>query len=455
MQLRGVTWYCELALSDSFLEGFTQLDAKLYSNFGSNLAPLEQLIARRRHVVYKNLAQMGFDASVLQGRGFALWSHAPGRTNFTPKINLLPSPATSICPLRSLSYTRTTTNAYKSDNSGSARPEQAPEHQKRRFKGTYEVRPATAPCDTIDSDGWRTYPLTAHNPTGPFSDSDETWPTPAARSALYSNVPVHRVDAMYVLVQGQIPTWLNGSLYRNGPGSFQGAHAVFDGLAMLARFAIDGSTQTVVVSHRFIETTYFAAARAAGGDVRFTLGHEQGVKRGHLDRLKYIASLGATAFTYGLNLGDNALISIFPSGVKTSSGKKELIAHTETLSGTYRIDPDTLETLGRVEYSKMRKGSEDVAGTTSGSGSSAGTSGHGNVSLLKFRNKGNIKNISERDGDFKGSDEGQIKEILEENVSGMVKTAHPYVLPNGDVINLACDFMPVASRAAGVRLLVR
>ncbi|KAG7675190.1 hypothetical protein KSW81_002692 [Nannochloris sp. 'desiccata'] len=190
------------------------------------------------------------------------------------------------------------------------------------------------------------------------------------------------------------------------------ASAVFDGCAMIARFKIDGGSEqsrpSVVVSHRFIETTYLAAARAAGGDVRWTLGHKSGVRRTALERLKYIASLSASALVHGVHLGDNALISIFPGAATTASGKKELIAHTETLSGTYRIDPDTLETLGRVEY-------------TEGEGQGGGE--------------------KRKEGDADS-----------EEVSGLGKTAHPHALPNGDVINLACDFMPVASKDAGARL---
>lgn len=184
---------------------------------------------------------------------------------------------------------------------------------------------------------------------------------------------------MYVRVQGRLPPWLRGSFYRNGPGKFEGTHGLFDGCAMVARFAIDGPEQRVIVSHRFLETDYHRAVRAAGGDHRFTMAQRPGAgARGALGRLKYMAALGAGALARGV-AADNALVSIFPEG-------RYLVAHTETLAGTYLVDPGTLETLGRVQY---------------------------------------------RDG--------------EGGVSGMGKTAHPFLHPSGDILNLAADMMPVAT----------
>ena len=296
-----------------------------------------------------------------------------------------------------------------------------------KLRGSYSKQPAVATTPSSDSESqWDVYPLTTLQDSS--ETSTESWPSSAARDSLYNSVPVDRCDGLHLPIHGKLPPWLKGSLYRNGPGHFKGVHAVFDGCAMIARFKIDGGggggggggsgnenpgKPSVVVSHRFIETTYLAATRAAGGDVRWTLGHKSGVRRTALERLKYLASLSVGALVHGVHLGDNALISIFPGSKRTASGKKELIAHTETLSGTYRIDPDTLETLGRVEY------------TSDGDGGDGGGSG----------------------------EKEEREEVDKEGVSGLGKTAHPYVLPNGDVINLACDFMPVASRSA--RLFVR
>jgi hypothetical protein len=82
---------------------------------------------------------------------------------------------------------------------------------------------------------------------------------------------------------------------------------------MLVKFELDGPASSVVVSHRFLETTYLKAARAAGGEHRFTMAHARG-GRGALGRLAYLAALGAGALAHGSSLGDNALVSVFPHG---------------------------------------------------------------------------------------------------------------------------------------------
>ncbi len=73
----------------------------------------------------------------------------------------------------------------------------------------------------------------------------------------------------------------------------------------------------------------------------------------------------------------------------------KLVAHTETCPGTYLVDPETLETLGRVQF--------------------------------------------------------------RDRLHGMVKTAHPFTTREGDVVNLTSDFTPwwdgqymVRLRAGGV-----
>jgi hypothetical protein len=156
------------------------------------------------------------------------------------------------------------------------------------------------------------FPPPPPHPAPTDAKDPPSWPSAAAREALYSAVPTERVDGLYAKVSGTLPPWLRGSLYRNGPGAFCGVSTVFDGPAMLARFAIDGPANTVVVSHRFLETTYLRAAGGAGGEVRWGLGQlHPGHRRSHLGRLCYLASLGLGTLTHGRDLGDNALVSVF------------------------------------------------------------------------------------------------------------------------------------------------
>jgi carotenoid cleavage dioxygenase-like enzyme len=69
-----------------------------------------------------------------------------------------------------------------------------------------------------------------------------------------------------VPVQGALPGWLEGTLLRNGPGTFQVGERRyrhwFDGLAMLHRFTVSGGR--VSYANRFLETKSYAAARDEG-----------------------------------------------------------------------------------------------------------------------------------------------------------------------------------------------
>src|SRR3954462_8588385 len=63
-----------------------------------------------------------------------------------------------------------------------------------------------------------------------------------------------------VAVEGELPSWLEGTLVRNGPARFdEGPRHWFDGLAMLPRFAIgDGQ---VSYANRFLRTNSVDAAQ--------------------------------------------------------------------------------------------------------------------------------------------------------------------------------------------------
>jgi carotenoid cleavage dioxygenase-like enzyme len=57
-------------------------------------------------------------------------------------------------------------------------------------------------------------------------------------------------------VHGQIPQWLNGSLYRNGPGRYElkdkSYHHLFDGHALLHKYKIDSGK--VFFTNKFLKT---------------------------------------------------------------------------------------------------------------------------------------------------------------------------------------------------------
>jgi len=210
-----------------------------------------------------------------------------------------------------------------------------------------------------------------------------------------SNVPIDHAEGLHLTFipannastsqtkYTTLPTWLRGSLIRNGPGNFSGAWAIFDGLAMLVKIKINGKTGSIVCSHRFIESSYYRSVKDRGGEIKLKLAHNPDTTtKEPLHSLKYISSVAYGVYKYGMQMGDNALVSVFPFG-------DELIAHTETVSGTYSIKPETLETIERVVY--------------------------------------------------------------QDDIHGLVTTAHPAIhQPTGDLINIASDFTPVWNVEDGV-----
>ena len=67
-------------------------------------------------------------------------------------------------------------------------------------------------------------------------------------------------------LRGNFPSWLNGTLVRNGPAQFEVGEQRykhwFDGLAMLHKFSFRGSR--VSYANRFIESRSYTEARKEG-----------------------------------------------------------------------------------------------------------------------------------------------------------------------------------------------
>ncbi|MFB6126713.1 MAG: carotenoid oxygenase family protein [Halolamina sp.] len=131
-------------------------------------------------------------------------------------------------------------------------------------------------------------------------------------------------------VDGEVPSWLSGSLVRNGPGSFAvGDDSVdhwFDGLAMLHRFTFDDGA--VRYRNRFLRTDAYEAARAGEFEGGFATGE---------------ASLGARLWNLLFaEPYDNTNIVVERFG-------DDYLALTESPRWV-RVDPTTLETEGDVTY---------------------------------------------------------------------------------------------------------
>ncbi len=134
-------------------------------------------------------------------------------------------------------------------------------------------------------------------------------------------------------IEGEIPTWLSGTLVRNGPARFEvGDRRVnhwFDGLAMLRRYAVDDGD--LRYSNRFLRTAAYADAMA--GRLVGQFGTDT---RGWRRILQTLSSLGVPDPTDNTN-------------VHVARLDGEYVALTEAPS-RIAFDPETLSTQGQFSF---------------------------------------------------------------------------------------------------------
>ncbi len=131
-------------------------------------------------------------------------------------------------------------------------------------------------------------------------------------------------------VDGTMPPWLAGALFRNGPAKFeaggQSYRHWFDGLAMLHRLGFAGGA--VTYTNRFVQSKASRAARDSG---------RVSYSEFATDPCRSLFKRVAAAFLPP-KFGDNANVNVIRQG-------DEFLALTETPLPV-RFDPSTLETLG-------------------------------------------------------------------------------------------------------------
>ncbi|KAL6501980.1 Carotenoid cleavage dioxygenase 8, chloroplastic [Orobanche gracilis] len=142
-------------------------------------------------------------------------------------------------------------------------------------------------------------------------------------------------------VQGEIPSWLNGTYLRNGPGlwhigDYDFRH-LFDGYATLVRLHFEKGR--LIMGHRQIESEAYKASKK----------HNKLCFREFSEVPKpdnFLAYIGDLAKLFsGASLTDNANTGV----VKLGDGR--VVCLTETVKGSIIIDPETLDTLGKFEFS--------------------------------------------------------------------------------------------------------
>lgn len=131
-------------------------------------------------------------------------------------------------------------------------------------------------------------------------------------------------------VDGEVPSWLSGALFRNGPALFEaGGTSVrhwFDGLGMVRKFAI--SEGEVTYRNRFLRTDAYRDAERGELGAGFGTSVENALKR-----LRERVVPEAT---------DNANVNV-------ARFDERFVALTETPHVT-EFDPETLETGGKIAF---------------------------------------------------------------------------------------------------------
>ena len=153
-------------------------------------------------------------------------------------------------------------------------------------------------------------------------------------------------ESIEAKITGNFPTWINGTLLRNGPGKFEIKEScyrhLFDGLALLQQFVIkDGK---VTYFNKFLRSQTYDRNMKAGKIVESELG-----TLGIPDPCKNIFARWFTYF-FPTEYTDNASVNF-------CSIKGKIYAMTEVPIIT-EIDTSNLESLHRVKLSDGFQGKQ-------------------------------------------------------------------------------------------------
>ncbi|XP_061681328.1 retinal Mueller cells isomerohydrolase-like [Syngnathoides biaculeatus] len=138
-------------------------------------------------------------------------------------------------------------------------------------------------------------------------------------------------------ITGLLPTWLDGSLLRMGPGLFevgdQHYHHLFDGQALIHKF--DLKNGQVTYYRKFLKTDAYVRAMTENRVVVTEFGTAM-----YPDPCKNIFSRFFSYFR-GIEVTDNCVVNIYPIG-------EDFYAVTESNYIT-KVDPESLDTLKKVD----------------------------------------------------------------------------------------------------------
>uniref|UniRef100_A0A3Q3NIU8 Beta-carotene oxygenase 1 n=1 Tax=Mastacembelus armatus TaxID=205130 RepID=A0A3Q3NIU8_9TELE len=205
---------------------------------------------------------------------------------------------------------------------------------------------------------------------------------------------VEKPEPLKAEVKGSIPSWLQGTLLRNGPGIFSVGDTRynhwFDGMSLMSSFAFkDGE---MIHRSRFLRSDTYKANMAANRIVVSEMG-----TMAYPDPSKTITFLNHTVPDFT----DNGAGNFIKYG-------NDYYATSET-NYIRKIDPETLETLDKVDYTKYLPVNlatahphYDKDGNTYNMGTSIAEKGKTKYILFK------VPSVSERD---KGKDTPALKNV--------------------------------------------
>lgn len=140
-------------------------------------------------------------------------------------------------------------------------------------------------------------------------------------------------------IKGEIPKWISGTLFRNGPAKFTNNNSFvsnwFDGLAMIHSFTIDNGN--ISYTNKFLRTR----------------DYEHVKETGKLDYSGFVQdpckSIFSKVFSYFLPKQKNIYSDLPNANINIAKLDKYFIALTETPLPV-EFDPKTLETIGGLIY---------------------------------------------------------------------------------------------------------
>jgi carlactone synthase/all-trans-10'-apo-beta-carotenal 13,14-cleaving dioxygenase len=205
------------------------------------------------------------------------------------------------------------------------------------------------------------------------SSSDEyssSWPSSDAAATAFGTAEAELRGSQGTIENGSLPTWLNGRYYRNGPGTYEngteeGMLHLFDGYGMVAMIELDGKENRATITNSFVRSSAYSAFKNNGAMNWREFGTPKKI-HSVVDKAKDVMETVGGAMGMGETKGvtDNASVHVIERNAgydKQGNAMTELWAMTETVPGTFALDPASLETKKRVAFSDSLDGTLTTA----------------------------------------------------------------------------------------------